>query len=188
MMNNPYVIDLLEKGNGQLFDAFPQLLSISNGDVFINKKPPLSGQVEYEQIDTFEAKSCRSDWVLKVGLVKQSDFSSREEFEEALEAEEQRNDLHLDPEAERLPIREAFDQLMVCMRIREGLCDEDKEEEQFNLEMIKIFGEDEGDEIVKNTQSIVCTLSKFRFISKDGNLYFATAARGIYYLFFVLIN
>ena len=190
IMNNPYVIELIKNGNNEIFRMFPQLLNIVNGEVFINKNLPFSGQVEFDQTDLFDVKSHGFDWSLEVGLVKQSDFASREEFEEALNEKELRNESYLGSEAEKLPIREAFKQLRIYMRMRKGLCEneEEKEEERFNLEMIKIFGEDKGDEIEEKTMGRVCNLSKFRFINKDGNFYYATAVRGIYYLFFVSIN
>ena len=72
--------------------------------------------------------------------------------------------------------------------MREGLCEneEEKEYERFNLEMLKIFEEDdESDAIDEKTRHRVCQLREFRFINQDENFNHATAVRGIYYLFFV---
>lgn len=169
---------------------YPTLFEINKKKALINKNPKFDREVKLEETDLFQARSYGMDWSLDNGFVKQSDYPSREAFEEELIENDYRDDYDLDPQMEKIPIREAFNQLRVFVRMREGLCENEveKEDERFNLEMIKIFGEDEADEIDEKTNYKVCKLSKFRFLSKDGNFYHATAVRGNNYLFFLSFN
>lgn len=169
---------------------YPILFFINKNKALINKNPELGKRADLEETDLFQAKSYGMDWSLDVGFVKQSKYSSREVFEEEFINFDSRNDTDLEPEAEKVPIREAFDQLRVSVRMREGLCENENEneDERFNLEMIKILGEDEADEIDEKSNYKICKVSKFRMLSKDGNYYNATALRGSRYLFFLSFN
>ena len=171
-------------------DNYPTLFLIDRKEALINKNPQLGLDARLEKTDLFQARSYGMNWSLEVGFVKQSDYVSREAFEEELIELDFRDDSNLDPEVSKIPIREAFDQMRIFVRMREGLCknEEEAEYERFNLEMINILGEDETDEVDEKTSHKICKVNKFRFLSKDGNCYDATAIRGANYLFFRSYN
>ena len=190
-MNNPYLNQLRKKSTKEFTMLFPQLIKIQQKCIHVNNNPPFSDEPLFKETDLFNVKSYGLSWELHIGLVKKSDFSSREEFEEAIyETELREQSYHPYEEKKRLPIREALQQLNIFMRMREGLCEneEDKEDERFNLEMLNIFGEDnDSDTIDEKTGHKVCQLKDFRIINQDGNFIHATSVRDNYYLFFVSV-
>lgn len=171
-------------------DNYPTLFLMDTKEALINRNPQLGLDATLEKTDMFQVRSYGMNWSLEVGFVKQSDYLSREVFEEEFIEMDRRDDSNLDPEMNKIPIREAFDQMRVFVRMREGLCEneEQAEDERFNIEMIRIFGEDETDEVDEKTSYKICKVNKFRLLSKDGNCYYATAIRGSNYLFFLSFN
>ena len=171
-------------------DNYSTLFLIDTIEALVNKNPQRGLDASLEKTDLFQARSYGINWSLEVGFVKQSDYTSREAFEEEFIEMDRRDDSNLDPEVDNISIREAFDRMRIFVRMREGLCEneEEAEDERFNLEMIKILGENETDEVDEKTSYKICKINKFRLLSKDGNCYYATAIRGAKYLFFLSYN
>ena len=188
-MPKTYIDELKERlinSNGDdLFDVMPQKNFMDNDKVLINQNPELYENPKFEKTDLFEVKSSRY-WTILVGIVHKSKFKNREEFDDTV-LEKQYRGYPIDGKVyfAKMTIRQAFEKFNLSIKMKPGICDEKDENERFNKEMIKIFGEDLDDEIDSISKSKLLTLRNYHFLSDEGSYLFATAERGSFYFFIV---
>lgn len=162
-----------------LFNAMPKLISIHNEKVFlydVNAK-------DYLETDQFDAEEfIYHDWSLFAGYENKSRLKNRHDFDEAVFPSYFREH---DPMFihDKISARETYKLFDTTLSIKNEK-DPLKEEELFNQEMIKIYGDSDDDEIDPVTHIKICTFHDFKMLSYSGNQKIGSAERGTKYLFF----
>jgi len=162
-----------------LLNAMPKLISIHDKKVFLFD----ANAKYYIETDKFDAEEfIYYDWSIITGYEHKSRLKNRHDFDEAvfpcyLRVHEPML-IH-----DKISAREAFKLFDTTLSIKNEK-DPLKEEEEFNLEMIKIHGDSDDDALDTATNIKICTFYHFKMLYYSGFQKIGTAERGNKYLFF----